>query len=532
MKLTQICAYYAIILGLLIVGCSPSSTEQEINSSTEDTQVPTATTEPQPSVSSTAVTSNKDQLVSGELISEPEQTVQKFYQAIADKNCVRAIQLRPLYPEKQCEAIDKVEVNKVILVAKADNVAVVYLDVSYQADQKPNSFFGHAKLVKLTGKWLLVNDSFISAEKLKLEEYLKQQQIPASSSPPEKATLPNSTTLADQAKSGEVSSVPPLPPSTPVGNSRFGSTTILTTCWTPAELSGNPQDKTVHRPLKNPDRSPPALTIPRYSNPPVTPRLRNSIRRVSLDPSQKMVALTFDLCERTLETTGYDVEIINYLRKNHLQATFYAGGKWMRSHPDKTMQLMADPLFEVGNHTWTHGNLRVITGQEMEEQILWTQAEYELLWNQLYQRLETKQCNVPLAEMDNIPQVPLTFRFPYGTCHTQALDFLAQQGLPAIQWDVVTADPSSGQTAENIAKIVLNQVRSGSIIIAHANGRGHGTAKALPLFIPPLQQKGYRFVTVSELLASAKEVVTTETCYELKPGDNLRYDKEFGKGTE
>jgi len=70
-----------------------------------------------------------------------------------------------------------------------------------------------------------------------------------------------------------------------------------------------------------------------------------------------------------------------------------------------------------------------------------------------------------------------------------------------------------------------------SIIIAHANCRAYNTAKALPLFIPELRRRGYQFVTVSELLKSGK-VITAKTCYELKPGDNKKYDRLFGKGTE
>jgi len=305
----------------------------------------------------------------------------------------------------------------------------------------------------------------------------------------------------------------------------FGSSTILNSCWTPKQLQGSSRDKQVQRPIKNPYRSPPKITTP-HLNSPVESKLRDSIRHVIPDSDEKIVALTFDLCERTKERTGYDAAIVNYLRQHHVKATFYAGGKWMHSHPDKTMQLMADPLFEIGNHAWTHGNMRVLKGEEMKNQILWTQGQYEVL----RERLERK-CQAPVREMNKIPHLPLTFRFPYGTCNANSLQALAEYGLPAVQWDVVTADPWHKQTAKGITNTVLKKVKPGSIIIAHANGRGHGTADALPLFIPKLRERGYQFVTVSELLKSG-EAITTKTCYELKPGDNKRYDRIFGKGTE
>ena len=66
--------------------------------------------------------------------------------------------------------------------------------------------------------------------------------------------------------------------------------------------------------------------------------------------------------------------------------------------------------------------------------------------------------------------------------------------------------------------------RPGSIIIAHANGRGYHTAAALPLAIPKLKALGYEFVTVSELLAAGRPVVAS-TCYDSRPGDTDRYDR-------
>lgn len=311
-----------------------------------------------------------------------------------------------------------------------------------------------------------------------------------------------------------------------ISNHDFGSDTILKSCWTKLELQGSEADKKVIRPVPNPNRQPPLRTEPDYRLKPVRHEWRNSIRYVETD--KKVVALTFDLCERNLERTGYDAEIVNYLRKEEIKATFYAGGKWMRSHPEKTMQLMADPLFEIGNHTWTHGNIKVLKGQKMREQILWTQAQYELLRDELGRR----NCATSSKEFEKIPRVPLTFRFPYGTCSRESLQALADYGLPAIQWNVVTADPWANQTVKGIVNAVVNHIRPGSIIIAHANGRGHKTAQALPLLVNKITEQGYGFVTVTDLLNRAKKVVTKETCYELKPGDNKRYDRIFGEGTE
>jgi len=312
---------------------------------------------------------------------------------------------------------------------------------------------------------------------------------------------------------------------TPAIAATFGSRVMLSSLWTPEELMGKPEDKFAVRQTASFNRNQPLRAIPVNIQAPLSPGLQHSIRHVKPVGNKKVIALTFDLCESANEKSGYDADIVNYLRENHIKATFFAGGKWMLSHPDKTMQLMTDPLFEVGNHSWSHANFRTIDPARMDAQILWTQAQYELLWEALREKVIARQ--IDPSEMNKIPRTPLVFRFPYGVCSPTALDKLKHFGLPAIQWDVVTGDPARGRSPREIAQVILQQVRPGAIIICHANGRGYGTAASLPLFVPKLRALGYDFLTVSELLIHGPAVSHKE-CYELTPGDNLRYDRASG----
>jgi peptidoglycan/xylan/chitin deacetylase (PgdA/CDA1 family) len=288
----------------------------------------------------------------------------------------------------------------------------------------------------------------------------------------------------------------------------------------PDELMGKPEDKFAVRHTASFNRNPPQRTIPGNIHAPLNPELQNSIRRVEPHDGIKVIALTFDLCESANEKSGYDADIVNYLRENSVKATFFAGGKWMLSHPDKTMQLIADPLFEIGNHSWSHANFRMIDPDRMDAQILWTQVQYELLWEALLEIVIAKQ--IDPSEMNKIPRAPLVFRFPYGACSPLALDKLNRYGLPAIQWNIVTGDPARGRSSKEIAQVILQQIRPGAIIICHANGRGYGTAASLPFFVPELRALGYDFVTVSELLTHGP-AVSSKDCYELIkkaiPGD-------------
>lgn len=246
--------------------------------------------------------------------------------------------------------------------------------------------------------------------------------------------------------------------------------------------------------------------------------LRGSIRRVDLPPNKKLIALTFDLCETPYDVAGYDGGIVDYLRAHQVKATFFASGKWIETHGERAAQLMTDPLFEIGNHGWTHKDLRHLTGRRLRDEIQLAQLAYERARASLGRRACLKQ--MPGA-LSHVPARLSLFRFPYGTCDAEALAAVARAGLLAIQWDVVTGDPSPGQSARAIAATVLGRARPGSIVIAHANGRGRNTAAALPLIVPALRKRGYRFVTVGELLAAGKPVIT-RTCYQWIPGDNRR----------
>lgn len=306
----------------------------------------------------------------------------------------------------------------------------------------------------------------------------------------------------------------------------FGSRAILDACWSGEELEADAPRLDRRGPTTVPESLRTAVDV-RIAHPPLPQSLRNSIRRLRPVGNGKPVALTFDLCETAGGVSGYDAGIVSWLRANRVRATFFAGGKWMQTHPEQTLQLMADPLFEIGNHSWTHLNFRKLGQSRMEEQVLRTQDQYRLLRG----LLESRECarRAGARAMDDIPREPVLFRFPYGTCNAEALGFLASLGLAAIQWDVVTGDASPSQTASGIARIVLSRVKPGSIIICHANRRGHGTAAALPLFVPRLREMGYDFVTVSELLASGT-AETAPDCYEERPGDNRKYDRITGVG--
>jgi peptidoglycan/xylan/chitin deacetylase (PgdA/CDA1 family) len=249
------------------------------------------------------------------------------------------------------------------------------------------------------------------------------------------------------------------------------------------------------------------------------------IRRVNLWPGVKpLVALTFDLCEQGQEVAGYQGRIVDFLRENDIRATFFAGGKWMLSHQDRTQQLTSDPLFEIGNHTWEHRNLRRLQGSSLAREIESAETAYEQIRDDM---MSGKQClsrdGMKPAFQAAPPRLSL-FRFPFGACNEQALEAVGAMGLMAIQWDISSGDPTPGLRPEIIARTVVTAAKPGSIILFHANGRGWQTPNALPMIVRGLRDRGFGFATVSDLLARG-DPVYSRLCYDVRPGDTDRYDR-------
>lgn len=298
---------------------------------------------------------------------------------------------------------------------------------------------------------------------------------------------------------------------------------IAAACWPSGIAAARPAETKPIKGAPGASASIPQRELAAFA--PVPSQLRGAIRRVELPPGRKLIALTLDLCEQPGELAGYDGPVFDYLRAQGIKATVFAGGKWLVTHPERAHQLLSDPLLEMANHGWSHRNVRALAGRNLIAEITGPQRAYEAS----KAALSARACAAPhQAALASVPARMRLYRFPYGACNKQALEAVADQGLLAIQWDVSTGDPSPTQSATAIAGQILRNVKPGSIIIAHANGRGHHTAAALPLAIPKLLAMGYEFVTVSELLAAGRPVIA-DSCYDSRPGDTDRYDFLFSR---
>ena len=219
--------------------------------------------------------------------------------------------------------------------------------------------------------------------------------------------------------------------------------TLLDRCFTPQALAGTaseikPQHNHVKLDLAALRREP----IPAAS--PVPEAMRGSIRGVELPPGVKLIALTFDLCETDGSVAGYDGRIVDLLRRENVKATFFAGGKWMETHPERMAQLLADSNFEIGSHGLRHLDMARLKGEALKDEIALTEATY----SRARKGLTARQCASPTAGDRPVPERMSLLRFPYGTCDAGALAAVADQGLYAIQWDSGHGRPGSASLGQ------------------------------------------------------------------------------------
>jgi peptidoglycan/xylan/chitin deacetylase (PgdA/CDA1 family) len=187
------------------------------------------------------------------------------------------------------------------------------------------------------------------------------------------------------------------------------------------------------------------------------------------------VALTFDACPTTSE---YDERITRTLKQTQTPATIFLSGSWVKRKPHIVLELASSPLFELGNHSYSHKHMTKLDPAKALNELLQTQAEIYNLTG----------------------QVPEYFRPPFGEFDTRLASLVGQAGLTTIEYDLASGDPDERATKARLVAWVLKKVQPGSIIVMHINHKQFPTGDALPEIIQGLRKRGYELVTVGQLL--------------------------------
>lgn len=192
--------------------------------------------------------------------------------------------------------------------------------------------------------------------------------------------------------------------------------------------------------------------------------------RVSV--GQPYVAMTFDDGPHPRNTP----RLLDMLRERNIKATFYVIGRNVDMYPEIVRRIVAEG-HEIGNHTYTHRNLTKLSDDSVREELT-----------------KTRDAIAKAAGVQ-----PRTMRPPYGALlQSQRTWIHSELGYPTILWSV---DPRDWQRPgpSVVTSRILSAATPGAIILAH--DLHAPTVDAMPATLDGLLRKGYRFVTVSQLLA-------------------------------
>ncbi|MCT2536284.1 polysaccharide deacetylase family protein [Aquibacillus koreensis] len=198
---------------------------------------------------------------------------------------------------------------------------------------------------------------------------------------------------------------------------------------------------------------------------------------LSGSPTDNTVALTFD----DGPDPRFTPQILDVLKEYDVKATFFLLGSRAAAFPD-LVQRIQDEGHVISNHTYWHPNLV-------------EQADIGVLEN------EVTRTENELAEQ--IGYKTKLFRAPYGFLYDELVEKLAVMNYSVVGWSVDSLDWQESPP-EEIAYNVLNNIHPGAIILMHDGAEWEGdrtnTIKSLRQIIPALQEQGFAFETVPELL--------------------------------
>jgi peptidoglycan/xylan/chitin deacetylase (PgdA/CDA1 family) len=195
------------------------------------------------------------------------------------------------------------------------------------------------------------------------------------------------------------------------------------------------------------------------------------------------VALTFD----DGPTRGVTDRLLGTLERERVPATFFVVGRAARREPALLRRMVADGD-EVENHSDTHAHLNALLARAA---------------------LDAEIANAGDAIAAATGTRPRYLRPPFGARNAAVLDAARRHGLRVVLWTAMLDETSPHAPPEALTAKLLEHVGDGAIVVLHDGDQGRGDAgerayeaSLAPRVIAALRARGYRFVTVEQLLRS------------------------------
>ncbi|MCA1030121.1 polysaccharide deacetylase family protein [Bacillus timonensis] len=173
----------------------------------------------------------------------------------------------------------------------------------------------------------------------------------------------------------------------------------------------------------------------------------------------------------------YLPEMLETLKKHKVNATFFLEGRWVKENPEFA-KMIVDAGHEVGNHSYTHPNLKTMSSSEVRNQLMKT--------NDVIEATTGKK--------------PDLFAPPSGNYRDEVVKIAHEYGMRTIMWSVDTIDWQRPEPHVLVER-VMSKVHPGAMILMHPTS---STAKSLETLILSIKQKEYHIDDVTTLLSEER----------------------------
>lgn len=196
------------------------------------------------------------------------------------------------------------------------------------------------------------------------------------------------------------------------------------------------------------------------------------------NPDKPMVSLLVNVAWGN----EYLPKLLKVMKKYNVHSTFFLDGSWVKKNPSLA-KMIFDEEHEIGNHAYTHPDLKKMTNSRIREELASTNSVIKATLGDKH-------------HMGPESVVPKWFAPPSGSYRDDVVRIASELNMRTILWTVDTVDwrnPEPGRMAAS----VIGKLHPGAMILMHPTA---STAEGLERIIQGIKAKGYSIGTVTQLM--------------------------------
>jgi probable sporulation protein (polysaccharide deacetylase family) len=173
----------------------------------------------------------------------------------------------------------------------------------------------------------------------------------------------------------------------------------------------------------------------------------------------------------------YLSEMLATLKKHNISVSFFLEGNWVKKNPDLAKMIVSSG-HEVGNHSYSHPDMKQLTAGRAREQMVKT--------NEIIEAATGEKC--------------IWFAPPSGSYRDETIKVADELNMKTVMWTVDTVDWKK-PSPDVLINRVMTKIDNGSMVLMHPT---ESTAKSLNRLITQIKQKELKIGTVSELMSEER----------------------------